>query len=184
MVDSGSLRTIVVLLTPEADSAVGEIRRRFTPGGERGMPPHVTLLGPFVEVRAVTARLVDRLSRALSEFPAFDFELASVERFDAGVLYLAVDPIDYMRALIRRVCAEFPDFQPYGVYTPDTVIPHHTLVTGQGFPNGPTVTDLEIFDSVEAEVADRLPIRCRAQHVALMADGPDGWSVAWQTKLS
>lgn len=183
MVEDGPYRTIIILPTPEAELFVGELRRRYTPGGERGMPPHVTLLGPFVDAAAFTPEIADRLARALADFSAFDFLLARVGTFDSGVLYLSVEPIDQVRRLIRRVCDEFPDFKPYSVYTPDTVIPHHTLVTAEGFPHGPTARDLKVFASVEAEVAAFLPIECRAKEVAVMADGPDGWSVAWQAAL-
>lgn len=176
-------RTVVLLLTPEAESFLGEIRRRHTPGGERGMPPHVTLLTPFVNVEDFDAETVDRLSRALDDARSFDFTFATTERFDPGVLYLSVEPVDEIRGLIRRLCDEFPDRQPYGVYTPDTVIPHQTLATGAAFPNGATPEDEEVFASIEAEIAKALPISCRARDVAVMADGPDGWTLAWQTSL-
>lgn len=183
MVAAEPSRTIVLLLTPEAEPILGELRRRHTPGGKRGMPSHVTLLTPFVNVDDFGPEIVDRLSRALADARAFDFNFARVERFDAGVLYLSVEPVDQVRALIRRLCDEFPDRQPYGVYTPDTVIPHQTLATGEAFPDGVTSKDEELFSDIEAGIAHVLPISCRARDVAVMADGPDGWTLKWQVSL-
>ncbi len=147
------------------------------------MPPHVTLLTPFVDVEDFGPEIADRLSRALADARAFDFSFAKVERFDAGVLYLSVEPVDQVRTLIRHLCEEFPDLKPYGVYTPDAVIPHQTLATGEAFPDGASPKDDELFAALEAEVVGGLPIRCRAKDVAVMADGPDGWTLVWQTSL-
>ncbi len=183
MGEEAPYRTIVLLPTPEAELSVGDLRRRHTPGGERGMPPHVTLLTPFVDVDDFGPEIADRLSRAFSNVRAFDFSFAKVDRFDAGVLYLSVEPIDRMRTLIRRLCDEFPDLKPYSAYTPDTVIPHQTLAIGEAFPNGATPKDEELVANLEAEVVGALPIKCRAKDVAVMADGPDGWTLVWRASL-
>lgn len=183
MAKAGPYRTVVLLLTPEAEPFLGDLRRHHTPGGERGMPPHVTLLSPFVDANDFGPGVADRLSRALAEARSFDFSFTKVARFDAGVLYLSVEPVDQVRALVRRLCEEFPDRQPYGVYTPDTVIPHQTLATGEGFPNGVTPRDEELFAGIEGEIIGVLPIRSCARDVAVMADGPDGWTLKWQVSL-
>lgn len=176
--------TVVVLLIPEAEAVVGELRARHTPGGKRGMPPHVTLLGPFVEAGRLDAEVVRKLRGAIGDTLTFDLELSETARFDSGVLYLTVKPIEPVRVLIRKVCAAFPEFQPYGQFTPDEVIPHLTVATGEGFPDRATSNDAELFDRVEAALAGLMPIVCRARHVAVMAEDEQGWTVASEFELS
>lgn len=184
MSDPQGSPTVVVLLIPEAEPIVGELRTRHTPGGKRGMPPHITLLGPFVEADRLDAEVARKLRGAIGDIPAFDFELSGTARFESGVLYVTVKPVELVRVLIGRLCAAFPEFQPYGQFTPDEVIPHLTVATGEGFPDRATSNDAELFDRVEEALASSLPIVCRARHVAVMAEDDQGWTVASEFELS
>jgi 2'-5' RNA ligase len=165
----------VILPLPGAEQSIGDIRRRHTPGGARGLISHVTLLSPFVDPEELDDDAKSKLADAARRFPSFDLTLTDVARFESGVLYLNVSPLDVVRELIARICAAFPKYIPYGRFTPDEVIPHCTLVTGSGFPNGATAEDLSVFDEVDAAIANLLPITCRAQRVTVMTDAPTGW---------
>jgi aminoglycoside 6'-N-acetyltransferase I len=175
--------TAVVLAVAEAEPVVGDLRRRHTPGGGRGIPAHVTLLYPFVDVDRLDEDCIDRLRRAVTRFGAFDFTLAETARFEDGVLYLTVEPVDRIRALITRICDAFPGRIPYDRFTPDEVIPHVTVATGQGHPHGPTPDDVALFDRMEPQLVSSLPIACSASSIVVLADSPDGWTTAHELPL-
>jgi aminoglycoside 6'-N-acetyltransferase I len=173
----------VILAVAEAEPLVGELRKHYTPGGVRGIPAHVTLLHPFADADQLDDDCIEELRGAIDGFGSFDFTLANTARFDDGVLYVAVEPMEPFRALIARICDAFPGRKPYERFAPDEVIPHLTVVTAEGYPNGPTSGDLEVFDRVEAQLAPSLPLVCRAHAVVVLADSPDGYSTAYELPL-
>jgi 2'-5' RNA ligase len=167
----------LVLLTPEAEPFIGELRRRHTPGGARGMPSHVTVLAPFVPPDEIDDQVADAVGSAVASSRAFKLRLTGFERFDTGVLYLTMAPVEPVRQLILSVCRSFPDLTPYETIAPDDAIPHCTVATGEEFPSGPTEQDLAVFSKAEQQVREALPITCMVDRVSLMVDTPDGWSV-------
>ena len=66
----------------EAEAVVGEWRLRFQRESvERGIPPHLTVLFPFVPATAITDETLAELRRLYAHVPPFGYELASVESF-------------------------------------------------------------------------------------------------------
>lgn len=168
--------TAVVVLVPEADPVIGDLRAEHTPGGRRGMPAHVTLLVPFVDSDQLDNAVIGRVSDAMRGVGPFGFVLRDVAHFDTGVFYLTVEPVEPFRDVIARLCAAFPAFAPYaGEFTSEEVIPHCTIAVGEGFPRGPTADDLVLFDRAEANVRALLPIEGGVVRITVMADEPDGW---------
>ena len=167
----------VVLLTPEAEPFIGELRRRHTPGGARGMPSHVTILAPFVPPAEIDLQVVASVESAVAMSSAFELRLTDFARFDSGVLYMTMAPIDPVRELILSVCRSFPSVKPYETMDPADATPHCTVVRGEGFPSGPTEQDLVVFSEAEERVREALPITCWVDRLSLMVDTPEGWSV-------
>jgi hypothetical protein len=130
------------------------------PPADNGLPPHVTVLFPFVAAREAGAGLQPELEAAIGAFPAFDFALTATGRFP-GVLYLAPEPAAPFVALTEACAQRWPDHPPYGGAYAE-VIPHLTLAEGAEPPG--------LADRVER----RLPLRARAEELWLMAPGPDG----------
>jgi 2'-5' RNA ligase len=127
------------------------------------LPPHVTVLYPFVGARRIDGVLVRALEEVLQEFPAFDFALTRLDRFP-GVLYAAPDPpapfISITEACVRR----WPDHPPFGGAF-ETIVPHLTI------------EEADVPESESASFAARLPVLARAREVVLMTPGRGGtWS--------
>ena len=79
---------------PEAEPAVGAIRLARDSSAARGVPAHITILFPFLPPDQVDeAALRDLFAR----FPAFDFTLDRVERFEDGLVWLHPDPVLALR---------------------------------------------------------------------------------------
>jgi len=159
--------TAIVVVVPEAASLVDGLRRRYTPDGAAGMPPHVTLLYPFLNGALLTATTEAGIHDAAGSFAPFDVALAATARFERpedAVLWLRPEPREPFLALTAALVEAFPAQQPYGGAF-EEVIPHLTVAVGE-----PTV-----LDAIEAELIARLPVRARVEEVALFQLEPGGW---------
>jgi len=150
-------RTALIVVVPEAEPAVGELRLQHDSSAALGVPAHITILFPFAPPDSIDeGALADLFAR----FRPFDFVLDSVERFDEGVVWLHPRPSTLFEDLTAAVWQRWPDHPPYeGEH--DEPIPHLTV----------SETPLE----VELE----LPIAGRAHEVTLIEESEaDGrWSV-------
>jgi hypothetical protein len=151
--------TALILPVPEAEPAVGAIRLERNASAARGVPAHITILFPFV----ASAELDEGVLRDLiGRFPAFDFTLDRVERFDNGLVWLHPNPSWRFADLTAAVWQRWPTHPPYGGGF-DEVIPHLTV--------SETPLDLQLD----------LPIACRAHEVLLIEEEEPGGR--WLTKL-
>jgi len=145
-------RTALVVLVPEADPAVAQVRMRHDSSAALGVPAHVTVLFPFLDADEVDSEALQIL---FSGHPAFDFTLDRVERWDNGIVWLHPEPSQPFVNLTTEVWRVWPEYPPYaGEF--DAVIPHLTV--------SETAIDLRI----------ELPIASRARHVTLLDEKPDG----------
>ena len=161
--------TAIVVPVPEAEPATELWRRQYTQDGADGMPPHVTLLYPFVDDSLLVAGQVRTLRNTLAEFQPFDFVLAKFAEFPASaaiarVLYLAPEPPDPFREMTAAITAAFPDYPPYGGEFA-TVVPHLTIAEADDAP----------LAEIRAAVARSLPIMARAAEAQVMRLAADGW---------
>jgi 2'-5' RNA ligase len=127
------------------------------------LPPHITVLYPFVGARRIDRRLIRALEEVLREVRAFDFALTHLDRFP-GVLYAAPDPpapfISITEACVRR----WPEHPPFGGAF-ESIVPHLTI------------EEADVPEAEAASFAARLPVTAQAREVVLMAPGRGGaWS--------
>jgi len=137
---------------------VGEIRLAHDPSAVRGAPAHITILFPFLPPEQVDE---DAVRDLCSRFPAFDFVLDRIGRFEEGAVWLHPEPSWRFADLTSAVCQRWPECPPYeGAF--DEVIPHLTV----------SVTPLD--------VQVMLPIAAHAHEVVLLEERePDG---VWLTR--
>lgn len=115
----------LIVPAPQLIPLVEEIRRRFDPTARAGVPPHVTLMYPFLEPALLSAEVLGALDGALSSIGAFSYSVVDVREFEGGVLYLAPEPAQAFVALTRRI-GEMFQVAPYGGVH-DAVVPHVTI---------------------------------------------------------
>lgn len=152
--------------------ALERLRRHEDLAASVGVPPHVTLLFPFMQVAALRAPHRRALAEIAATVEPFDVRFATVGRFP-GAVYLVPEPDRPFVALTLAITARFPDYQPYeGAF--DEVIPHLTLV------ESPTAS----LDKI-AEVAQRhLPFTCHVALMEVLVEGPDDrWHGHWRIAL-
>ncbi|MEO8133343.1 MAG: 2'-5' RNA ligase family protein [Betaproteobacteria bacterium] len=109
----------------EAEPVIGELRERFDPSAQLGVPAHITVLYPFMSPEDVTATVIHRVQAVVSGFPAFEFRLKNVGGFP-GSVYLAPEPAQPFIDLAHALARAFPDWPPYGGQH-HSVVPHLTV---------------------------------------------------------
>lgn len=152
--------TTLIMPVPCADGLLQESAR------EPGLPPHITLLYPFLAGRSIDGDTEAALACLLLEIPAFDFALSEIGRFP-GVVYLAPEPAERFVALTEALVARWPEKQPYGG-DHDEIVPHLTVAHGAPIPDG---------------LRERLPLRARAEEVWLMSRSGGRWVCRRQLPL-
>jgi 2'-5' RNA ligase len=159
------MRTALVVPIPEAESLVGDWRRKHDPSAADGMPAHVTVLYPFRTWEQIDADALTKLERLFGDIAPFDLTFAAIGRF-AGVRWLAPEPRARIDALTKSAAGAFPDCKPYGGAFADPA-PHLTFAIGED----------TAIDAVERAVQAGLvqPIRSRVENCVLYAFTDDGW---------
>lgn len=149
----------LVLLVPELAPVIDDLRARHDPAARQGMPPHVTVLYPFMPAVKLGPARRRRLTDAIRGLPPFELTFSKIGRFPE-VLWLAPEPAEPILALVRAIAAAFPDYPPYGGQF-ETVIPHATVAHGQGLDLG----------ALEPELRRRIasPVTCRVEALSLFS---------------
>jgi len=155
------------LIVPALEVAhlVEPFRLPHDPTARAGVPPHITVMYPFLEPGRLAADVALRLDRLLAAVVPFEYELTGVHEFEGGVQYLAPEPPEPFIALTQRLAEAF-DVAPYrGAYK--VLVPHLTVAQ--------TATELE--RKRIAEVLQRsLPQRGLASEAWLMVGNNEkGW---------
>jgi len=118
--DQTSSTSLIIPVDAAAELQPFRIRYLHRPGVT--MPPHVTVLSPFLPIGAIDADVRETLRTTCATFPPFAFTLARLRSFaDTGVLYLEPEPVEALLALQRAIAAACR------VVAPDSPVFHLTL---------------------------------------------------------
>jgi 2'-5' RNA ligase len=138
-----------------------------------GVPPHVTILSPFLDSTAIDAAVHERLAAIASGEPSFGVAFRSVRQWPRsahgpGVVWLAPVPAEPFVRLTRAVWAAWPETPPYN-RVDDDLEAHLTIA----------IDEPSHFDAVEAQAAKCLPFDRQVRLMALLTEGDDRrWSMA------
>lgn len=125
---TGRSSSALVLPVEWAEPLVGRWRAEHDEAARAGLPAHITILYPFLPVRALTDAVEAELRRIAAERKRFRCVLERVGRFP-GVVYLAPEPEEPFVELTQAIWSRWPERPPYGgAY--DTVVPHLTVAIG------------------------------------------------------
>ena len=166
-------RSALVVVAREAEPVVGKWRLRYLRESvERGIPPHLTILFPFVPGAEIDDGVLVALRRLYAPLRPFAYELASVEAFPDAA-WLAPRPVGPFLELVARTREAFPSYPPYGdrEHVP---VPHCTL----GVDDDPERVAAMVRE-LRARLRPSLPICCRAAEVSLVGELADG---TWITR--
>lgn len=157
-------QTALLAVVEEVEPLVGLWRRRFDSSASAGVPAHVTVLVPFLDVDRIDAAVIDDLRTLISRHGPFAVRFGGCRRFP-DVLYLEPIPDQPFRALTEAVAARWPETPPYGGQFAD-VVPHLTVAHSQ---------KPHVFDEVEAALTARLPVAAYISSVSLFVCDGERW---------
>ena len=166
-------RSALVVVVPEAEPVVWRWRRRFhSHSVERGIPPHITILFPFIPRGVLDDGVLQALRRLYGPLRPFGFDLVSVETFPTTA-WLAPAPAAPFLDLVAITRAAYPEYPPYG--DPELApVPHCTV----GTDDDPGAVE-EMARELRAGLGPQLPIRCRATELTLLEERSDE---TWATR--
>lgn len=169
---SGRFQSAVLVPVPQADAVVGRWRHQYDPVAAAGVPAHITLIVPWLAPDRLTAADLATLDAELSDVKAFDFELTRVDWFGHRVLWVAPEPAGPFLELTHRLSERFgtPPWEDEF----DDVVPHLTVAH--------TADGVELVP-IAADVATRLPVKCRAEEVWVMCGGGSRWELRHRVRL-
>jgi 2'-5' RNA ligase len=154
-----TLRSAVAVAFPSVAPVVDGWRERTCEARpSAGVPPHVTLLFPFVPPSAIDDALVARLEALVAETTAFDVGFERTGRFP-GVLFLEPSPAGPFLALTQRLGTQFPDVPPYGGAFATL---HAHLTVAQG--------DDAVLDEAARDVLPQLPLHSPVREALLLVE--------------
>lgn len=157
-------QTALLATVKEAEPVVGQWRRRFDSSASAGVPAHVTVLFPFLDVDRVSASVVGDLRTLIGVRSPFTVRFDECRRFP-DVLYLAPAPDEPFRALTASIAQRWPEAPPYAGQFTD-VIPHLTVAHGQ---------QPGVFRELEAALTDQLPVTATISSVSLFVTDGRRW---------
>jgi 2'-5' RNA ligase len=157
---------IVPLAIPRAIEA---LRRATVPGARLGVPPHVTILYPFLDPKDLSDDVRTEVAATAGGLQAFAVRFAAVSRWP-GVVYLEPSPARPFAKLTEGLAARFPGHAPYaGAY--DAVVPHLTV--------GEDADDARL-ERLAAEVRTHLPFDAAAVGLEVTVESSDHrWRRLW-----
>jgi len=163
-------RTAVILPVPAAEHVVGPHRATLDASAAAGVPAHLTVLHPFVDVAAVDESVLARVAEVVAATPAFTCRFTRCSWFDDDVLWLDPEPAAPVLELVQALWAAFPDHPPYaGAH--DEVVAHVTI--GETAVGG-----LAALREAEAAVTAQLPVEAVLDHALVIGELEPG---TWQT---
>lgn len=141
-----------------------------------GVPPHITLLYPWV------SPVHDEAMAAVAEIAAstmsFDIRFDDVDLFESGVIFLKPDEDAPIRSLMTRLSGRFPETPLYGgaISAP---VPHLTIARPAPDEDARAMRS-RIFEAL----APSLPLRVSVRALSVMEEGLDGiWSTTRRLPL-
>ena len=165
----------LIVRVPEAESHVGELRARFDPSMQRGVPAHVTLLYPFMAPERLDAQVMAQLQTLFNDQSSFAFRLERIGRFPATA-YLEPEPGEPFVALTQAIHHQFPAYPPNRGEFP-AIIPHLTVA------NGDAAQATHAAEELRAIMRQRGPIHALCQSVTLIENSTGRWQVRHEFAL-
>ncbi len=178
-VEERRAKSALLLLVPGLMDLIEGYRREFTADGAT-VPPHFTLMFPFLAPSEITPEALQRIADVATAVPCFDYTLSRVDRFPGAVMFLAPDAPAPFIDLIERFRHAFPGVSPYWDKV-DQIVPHLTLADES------LVDSTERLDDIERAVTAHLPIHREAREVVLLQElrpSPAPWEVRSRFSLA
>ena len=177
----GTLSPMATIQPPSAvivripiPTTIARIRRARVHDATLDVPPHVTILYPFLPPDRLDAAVRRELADIAAAHDAFDARFTAVGRFP-GLLYLAPEEAEPFVALTEACAERFPEYPPYGGLH-DGIVPHLTVVETDG-------AALPV-DGLVGRLEAALPFDVRVRSMEVITPSQAGpWRLRWRLPL-
>ena len=166
---SAASESALVILTRLPD-AIERVRQRYDPAAALGVPPHVTIMYPFLPPAEITGEVRRQLQALAGRQPCFKYSLPGLLEWPDGVRVLAAEPALPFHALTSAVHERW-GLDPYEGSVPlEEIVPHVTL--GRELPSAAVrqLVDVLASESVMDRGAVALTLLVRRGTWAAEAD--------------
>jgi 2'-5' RNA ligase len=127
------------------------------------IPPHVTVLVPWVE--DPSPEDVQRLIESVADVQPFELSFPSAGQFPNGTVWLRPEPFDEVRELVTTVLGAFPECPAYGGEHPD---PHPHLTISSSAQGGDS-----LLEEARAALAATAAPTVRLDDLTIWREGDD-----------
>ena len=163
-----------VIVRTRLPSGLERLRRRRVASAAVGVPAHVTLLYPFIELEDLEPSVRRRLRQIAAAHLPFDYRHDRIAEWPDAI-YVVVEPGAPFKRLQRDLQAAFPEWPIYGPEFTLEFEPHITVADAKGKLE-PGVRDASAWRA--------LPGPARAEAIDVIATRPDGrWKLVWRIPL-
>lgn len=139
----------------------------------RGVPPHVTVLFPFVQADALTPDVHTALAQIAASTPRFAARFGRVEHVDTLIWLVPIEQEPFLK-LTAAVAARWPNHPPYGGVHRELTA-HLTVLDG---------SDDAGLREAENAAKQTVPFDARVDALEVIAeDDAGGWSLRWRLPL-
>lgn len=156
-------RTALIVEAP-ASATLAALRQKFAADARFDVPPHLTVLFPFMPAELLDDGVDNVLARTFRTVPQFDFSLTHTGWFGEEVLWLAPQSSAPFLDLTAAVVHAFPGYPPYGGQY-DGSVPHATV--------GDSGSYEELKQAVQT-IEEELPLSGTASAVVLLIEDSRG----------
>ena len=157
------MTTTLVAPVPAADSAVDHWRVRFDPWARRGVPAHVTLLGPFLPAAQVDGEVVSALEVVFRRRAPCELVFREVAQLPGAVCLLPEED-DPLRRLTSALLHEWPELEPSSRTGGER--PYHLTVA--------CTDDPSLFADIGERLTPLLPISAWLDEAVLLTASAEG----------
>jgi len=165
-----------IIIPVNVPVAMRRLRDGLDAAAAAGVPPHVTLLYPFMPPDALDEGVRAEIGRIIASESAFAFVLARIGRWPDGV-YLPAEPADPFSRLIGRLAGAYPDYPPYGRAVAEAdIVPHVTITHSER---------VDFLDAAAHALPALLPVRAIAREaIVIVRPAGERWRTLWRLPLS
>jgi 2'-5' RNA ligase len=161
--------TSAIVVRVPLPRGLAAMRSRDDWAAAHGVPPHVTILYPFVPAATLTGSVRKAVAEIAQTMPRFEVRFSKVGRWP-GVVYLEPSPAERFSRLIELAVVRFPGHPPYGGAFAE-VVPHLTIVENDG----------SALDAIAARASTHIPFTAEVRSLDVLVEDDTGtWRTRWR----
>lgn len=170
-----NMKTSIDIIFPEIDELLGGWRKKTIELSQRGVPPHISIVYPWLNA-PLNQEDITAIEKILSSEKIFIIEFISIEKFENGVVYLALSNSENIRKIQKNIMNKYSGIKMYDGMIKNPIF-HLTIAK---LNNNEDIK----FKKIKEEIAKFLPLKKEIKKITIMVeDENECWSNYKHIKL-